>query len=62
MAQWVKNPVAAAWVTAEVRVRSPAQWVKGSGIAAAVTYATAVAWIQPLVREFTYATGVAIKK
>ena len=35
MAQWVKNPTAATWVTVEVGVRSLPQWVKGSGVAAA---------------------------
>ena len=37
MAQWVKNPTAVAWVTAEVSGSIPSllQWVKGSGIATA---------------------------
>ena len=39
VAQWIKNPIAAAWVTVEVQVRSQA-WqahcVKVSGVAAAV--------------------------
>ena len=38
--QWVKNLTAAAQVAAEAQVQSPqpslAQWVKGSGIAAAM--------------------------
>ena len=51
MAQWVKNPTAAAQVTMEVQVQSPAWhsglkgWVKGSGIA------SAVAQIQSLAQE-----------
>ena len=36
MAQWFKNPTTVAWVTAEVWVTDPEQWVKGSSIAAAV--------------------------
>ena len=36
MLQWVKNSTAVAWVAAEVQVRSPAQRVKGSDVAAAV--------------------------
>ena len=57
MVQWVKNPASAALVPVEVRVQSPApeQWVKGSGVAAAV------AQIQSLAQELPYAAGVAIK-
>ena len=40
----------------------PVQWVKGSSIAKAVVWVTAVAQIQPLARELPYAVGVAIKK
>ena len=37
MAQCVKNPAAAAWVTEEAPIAPPpAQWVEGSGMAAAV--------------------------
>ena len=50
VAQWVKNPTAAAGVSAEV------QGVKWSGVA------TAVAWIQSLAQELLYTTSVAIKK
>ena len=39
----------------------PAQWVKGIGIATAVAWVAAVAWIQPLAQEFPYPMGVAIK-
>ena len=49
MAQWVKNWTAAAWVTAEVQVRSPAE-------------VSAVAWIHSLTWELPYAVGMAIKK
>ena len=35
-------------------IPGPVQWVKGSGVAAAT------AWIQSLVREFPYATGMAM--
>ena len=42
-------------------ILSPMQWVKGSGVAAAVTY-TACAGIRPLAWEFPYAMGAAIKK
>lgn len=36
--QWVNNPATAVQFSAEVQVQNPstAQWVKGSGIAAAV--------------------------
>ena len=40
----------------------PVQWVKGSGVAAAVVQVTAAAWIQSLAQELPYATGAAIKK
>ena len=43
-------------------IPGPAQWVKGSGIAAAAGWITAVAQIQSLAWEFPYATGEAIKK
>ena len=58
MAQWVKNPTAAAGVTAAVRVQSQAQQhgLKKSSVAAAV------AWVQSLARERPYAVGVAVKK
>ena len=37
MAQWVENPTSVAWMTAEAQVQPPAEQVKGSSIAAAVT-------------------------
>ena len=54
MAQWVKNLTAEAWVAAEVRVQSPAQYngFKVSGNAAAAT----LTWEHPC------AMSVAIKK
>ena len=56
MAQWVKNPTAAAWVAAEVQVWFLAlQWAKGSSVA------TAVAWIQSLAQKFPYAVDAAMK-
>ena len=39
-----------------------AQRVKGSGIAVIVAWLAAVAWIQSLAQELTYAVGAAIKK
>ena len=38
------------------------QWVKGSGIAAAVVELAAVAWIRSLTWELPHAIGEAIKK
>ena len=39
MAQWVKNPIVAAWDTVEMQVQlGLVQWVKGSSIAAAVVF------------------------
>ena len=43
-------------------IPSPAQWVKGSGIAAAVAWITAVAQIQSLAWELPYALGRPKKK
>ena len=55
MVQWIKIPKGVAWVTAEVgSIPGPAQWLKGSGVAAA-------AQIQSLAREFPYAMIAAIK-
>ena len=51
MAQWVQNSTAAAWVAAEVGVRSLAQ---RSGL-------KDVAWIHSLAWELPYAMGVDIK-
>ena len=56
MVQWVKNPTAAAQVTAE------AQWVKESGVAAAAVRVQTVAQVRSPARELPYATGAAIKQ
>ena len=56
--QWVKNPTAAAWVTAQMQVQSPAQQ---SGLKD-LAQVKAVAWIQSLTWELPYAVSVAIKK
>ena len=63
VAQWVKNPTAAVWVYAEAWVWSPA-WhsgLQGSGIDAAAIQVSAMARIQSLAWELSYAAGVAIK-
>ena len=54
MAQWVKNPVAAAQMTEYMWVQSPAQWVKGSGVAAAA------AQVQSLASELPSAVSMTI--
>ena len=53
VAQWVKNPTAAARVVMEVwiSIPGPVQWVKGSGVA------VSVAWIQSLAQELPYAAS-----
>ena len=46
-------------------ILGPVQWVKGSGVAAAVEWVSTMAQIQSLAGELPYATegvGVAIKK
>ena len=63
MAQWVKNPNAAAWVTAgegKSLIPNTAQWVKGSSMQR-TSHATAVAQIQSLAWELPPAVSVAIK-
>ena len=63
MVQWVKNPTAAAWVTAEVRVQSLG-WrsrLKDPALLRAVAWAADVACIQSLAWELPYAAGVALK-
>ena len=64
MAQWVKNLTAATSVTARGVGSAPglAQQVKGSGVATAASWVTAVARIQFLAWELPYAVGAAIKK
>ena len=55
MAQWVKNPTAAALVTTE-SLLGLAQRVKGSSVAAAVVQVAAVAQTQSLAWELPYAS------
>ena len=43
-------------------IPSLVQWVKRSGVAAAAVQVTAVAQIQSLAQELSYAIGVAIEK
>ena len=63
MAQWVKGPTAATWVTVEAQVPSLA-WcsgLNGSSIAAAVAWVAAAAQIQSLAQELPYAMDAAVK-
>ena len=60
MVQGVKNLTAVTQVMGSIP--SLLQWVKGSGIAAAVAWVTAAAQIQSLAWEIPYAAGAAIKK
>ena len=58
MAQWIKNPTAAAQVAAEAWVQLILAWhrkVKGSSVA------SAVAWIHSLARELPCTVGAIIK-
>ena len=63
MVQWIKNPTAVVWVTAEVQVRSLAQctWLKDPALPQLQHQVSTVAWIQSLAQEFPYAMNVAIK-
>ena len=54
MAQWVKNPTAAAGITMKARVQSPGQCSRLKNQAAAC--------VQSLAQEVPYAMDVAIKK
>jgi len=60
MVQGVKNLTAVTQVMGSIP--SLLQWVKGSGIGAAVSWVTAAAQIQSLAWEIPYAAGAAIKK
>ena len=60
MVQGVKNLTAVTQVMGSIP--SLVQWVKGSGIGAAVSWVTAAAQIQSLAWEIPYAAGAAIKK
>ena len=63
MVQWVKNLTAAALVAERCGFDSQlVQWVKGSGTVTAVARVAAVAWIQSLAWELSYAMSTAIKK
>ena len=63
VAQEVKNPTTAVPLSAEVQVSflSPAQWVKGFGIATAVAWVPVEARIQFLAWELPYAVDASIK-
>ena len=64
MVQWVKNPIAVAWVATEVQVRSPSlvQWVKGYTVAAVLLQLRFslwpsnfhMPWVQPLEKKKGY--------
>ena len=63
MAQWVKNRTSAACITMDASLHpSPAQWVKGSGVATALASVKATAQIQSLAWECPFAADAAIKK
>ena len=63
MVQWVKNPTAVAWVAEEVQVPSQlVQWVKVFALLHLWQRSAAVAQIQSLAQELTYASSGAIKK
>ena len=63
MAQWVKNLTAGTWVAVEVCGFTPQadEWVKGSGVAAAVARVAAAAQIPFLAWKLSRGTGAAIK-
>ena len=61
VAPWVKNLTVVAWVTVR-SIPSPAQRVKGCGVAAAAVWFSALAPIQSLACEQLCAVGVAIKR
>ena len=62
--QGVKNPTAAAWVTAQVQDRSLAGCsdIKDPALPQLPAKAAAAARIQPLAEERAYAVGAVIKK
>ena len=64
MEQWVKNPAAAAQVTADVQVQSPVlcSELKVSSVATSAAQVKAAARIQTLAWELSYTVGTAIKK
>ena len=63
MAQWVKNPTAAAWVTVKARVLSlaPLSGLKYLALPQLWRLIEAVAQIRSLAQELLYVTGVTIK-
>ena len=63
MAQWVKNPTAAAQAAmkGQIPFSAPPSGLKVLCVAAAVVYITAVAWIRSLAEELPYDAGMAIK-
>ena len=61
MAQWV-NCYGLGCCRGMGSISGTAQWVKGLGIAIAAAQVAAVAQIQSLAWELSYATGVVIKK
>lgn len=63
MVQGVKNPTAAAWVTAQVQDRSLAGCsdIKDPALPQLPAKAAAAARIQPLAGEQLYAVGVALQ-
>ena len=63
LAQWVKKSdcSGSGWCRGAGSIPHPTQWVKGSGIAEAVSYVTAAAQIQSLAWELPCALSVAIK-
>lgn len=63
MVRWLENPTPMAWVSADVQFDPrPAQFIKGSSIAAAMAQVTTVAVIQSLAQEPLHAMGTAKKK
>ena len=68
VAQWVKNPTAVTWVTAEVQVGPLAQsneWVKDLVLPhlwCSLAQVKAMAWIKSLTYEISYAAMWQLKK
>ena len=55
MAQWVKNPTAATWVTGSVGlIPRPGQWVKGSGIAITMAQIQSLAQELPICCRYSH--------
>ena len=60
MVQWVKNPTVVGGSGGVDLVPCLVQWVKGSGVAIAAVWVTAVPWIQCLTWELPYAMSIYI--